>query len=87
MLLMLSLVLVLVLVLLLPVLMLLLVAAVTDADAELVKGAVLQCCFFGVEVVRAVLVMLELCAATSANLIEVLLLVEVGVLVVLVPSF
>ena len=82
MLLMLSLVLVLVLVLLLPVLMLLLVAAVTDADAELVKGAVLQCCFFGVEVVRAVLVMLELCAATCANLIAVFLLVEVGVLVV-----
>ena len=82
MLLMLSLVLVLVLVLLL-----FLDAAVTDADAELVKGAVLWCCFFGVEVVRAVLVMLELCAATSANLSEVFLLVEVGVLVVLVPSF
>ena len=75
------------LVLLLPVLMLFLVAALTDADAELVKGPVLWYCFFGVEVVRAVLVMLELCAATSANLIEVLLLVEVGVLVVLVPSF
>ena len=82
MLLMLSLVLVLVLVLLL-----FLDAAVTDADAELVKGAVLWCCLFGVEVVRAVLVMLELCAATSANLSEVFLLVEVGVLVVLVPSF
>ena len=84
MLLMLSLVLVSVL---LTVLMLFLVAAVTDADAELVKGAVLWCCFFGVEVVRAVLAMLELCAATSANLIEVFLLVEAGVLVVLVPSF
>ena len=84
MLLMLSLVLVSVL---LTVLMLFLVAAVTDADAELVKGAVLWCCFFGVEVVRPVLVMLELCAATSANLIEVFLLVEAGVLVVLVPSF
>ena len=84
MLLMLSLVLVLVLVLLL-----FLDAAVTDADAELVKGAVLWCCFFGVEVVRAVLAMLELCAATSDNLSEVFLLVEVGVLVVLVlvPSF
>ena len=51
-----------------------------------------RCCgalIFGVEVVRAVLVMLELCAATSANLSEVFLLVEVGVLVVLVlvPSF
>ena len=85
MLLMLSLVLV--LVLSLPVLMLFLVAAVTDADAELVEGAVLWCSFFGVEVVRAVLVMLELFAATSANLIEVFLLVEVWVLEVLVPSF
>ena len=84
MLLMLSLVLVLVLVLLL---MLFLIAAVTDADAELVNGAVLWCCFFGVEVVRPVLAMVELCAASSANLSEVLLLVEVGVLVVLVPSF
>ena len=53
-----------------------------------------RCCgafIFGVEVVRPVLVMLELCAAatssTSANLSEVFLLVEVGVLVVLVPSF
>ena len=77
----------LVLVLLLPVLMLFLVAAVTDADAELVKGTVLCCCFFGVEVVRPVLVMVELCAATCANLIDVFLLVEVGVLVVLVLSF
>ena len=49
-----------------------------------------RCCgafIFGVEVVRAVLVMLELFAATSANLIEVFLLVEVWVLEVLVPSF
>ena len=49
-----------------------------------------RCCgafIFAVEVVRAVLVMLELCAATCANLIAVFLLVEVGVLVVLVPSF
>ena len=51
-----------------------------------------RCCgafIFNVEVVnvRAVLVMLELCAATSDNLSEVFLLVEVGVLVVLVPSF
>ena len=82
MLLMLSLVLVLVLVLLL-----FLDAAVTDADAELVKGTVLCCCFFGVEVVRPVLVMVELCAATCANLIDVFLLVEVGVLVVLVLYF
>ena len=49
-----------------------------------------RCCgafIFGVEVVRPVLAMLELCAATSDNLSEVFLVVEVGVLVVLVPSF
>ena len=49
-----------------------------------------RCCsafIFGVEVVRPVLAMLELCAATCANLIDVFLMVEVGVLVVLVLSF
>ena len=62
------------------------VTLVSD-DTELVKGTVLCCCFFGVEVVRPVLVMVELCAATCANLIDVFLMVEVGVLVVLVLSF